>query len=73
MADNNQTLATIGLILGIVGMATTFLLSIWLGVMICIGGIVTSAMALGDTKARWGLGLSIATIVITIVVLALWG
>ena len=68
----NQTgVATAGFWLGIAGLLIAFFLNIAIGMVICIAGIICSAIGMesGLARAKWGLGLSIAGVVLSVIAL----
>jgi len=64
--------ATAGLVLGICGIVLSFFISILLGVPVCIAGVICSGVGMksGLDRAKWGLGLSITGIILSI--LSVW-
>lgn len=73
MSDKSgEGVATAGLVLGICGIVVSFFISILLGIPVCIAGVICSGIGMksGFDRAKWGMGLSIAGIAIS--VLSIW-
>jgi len=66
MAENDGGSATAGLCLGIAALVVSFFINIFLGGILAIAGIVVSGIGLssGKASAKWGMGLSIASLVL---------
>ena len=63
-----EDVATAGLCLGIGGLLISFFIAIQLGVPVCIAGVICSGIGMksGLDRAKWGLGLSIGGIALSI-------
>ena len=66
MAENDGGSATAGLCLGIAALVVSFFINIFLGGILAVVGIIASGVGLssGKASAKWGMGLSIASLVL---------